>query len=288
MDARWQARSVDSRKSSSARRLETVVYTTQSGEIGCHVEIGCSVEPVSALAAAHHRVEPSATHEATQPVIRSSANGSFASRRRRLFGLLSLVLALLCTPSATRAEDEPEAHIAGLHAVFEGPRILVSFRLEHAFDERVRERVESGLSTGFTFELRLVRDRWYWDRGVRSTTVETSAQYNPLTFEFTVHYKLNRKLVATRVVQGLDELRTAMTRVDDLAAFELTQEELSGSDDDLRVRVRAEVGSRTMMSMIPVRVTTDWESTSVAAPDTTATGTSATGTTTTGNRPPDS
>ncbi len=199
-------------------------------------------------------------------MIRSSATGSFGSRRYRLFGLLSLVLALLCAPSVLRAEEEPEAYIAGLRATFEGPRILVSFRLEHAFDEQVRERVESGLSTGFTFELRLVRNRWYWDRGVRSTTVETSAQYNPLTFEYTVHYKLNRKLVATRVVQGLDELRTAMTRVEELAAFELTEEELPTADDDLRVRVRAEVGSRTMMSMIPVRVTTNWESTSVAAP----------------------
>ena len=166
----------------------------------------------------------------------------------------TLVLLLLARPCAA---DDPEPTIENLRLAFEGSRVLVSCDLRHAFDTRAQERINSGLPTSFLFEMQLVRDRrwWFWDRKVARTSVEMVVQYNAVTLEYLVNQKVNDKLVASRVVQDLAELEPAMTQLRDVPAFMIPEPPPSGH---LKVRVRADLGSRTVLSMIPIRIDTSW------------------------------
>jgi hypothetical protein len=138
----------------------------------------------------------------------------------------------------------------------EGNRALVSFALEGAVDERFLERVHSGLPTGFLYRLELLKDRKRWyDRPLAETTLQVVAMYDAVSREYLVNRKLGGKLVDSRIVGDLPSLERELTRVDALPAFHLDGLPRSWR---LLVRVRAEMGSRTILSIIPAKVQTDW------------------------------
>ena len=153
------------------------------------------------------------------------------------------------------ASDTPKPRIAGLAVAFDGPRVLVGFGLRHAFDERLRERIEAGLATSIVYELQLVRERrWWFDRKVKSSRLEVTAKYDALTMEYRVNFMLDGKLTDSRIFQELEGLKRAMTRILDLPAFSLDR----GRQQEITLRVRADLGSRTWLSLVPTRITTDW------------------------------
>jgi len=138
----------------------------------------------------------------------------------------------------------------------EGNRALVSFVLEGAIDDTFLERVHSGLPTGFLYRLELLKDRKRWyDRPLAETTLQVVAMYDAVSREYLVNRKLGGKLVDSRIVGDLPSLERELTRVDALPAFHLDGLPRSWR---LLVRVRAEMGSRTILSIIPAKVQTDW------------------------------
>jgi hypothetical protein len=138
----------------------------------------------------------------------------------------------------------------------DGSRALVSFRLDGAIDERFLDRVHSGLPTGFLYRLELLKDRKRWyDRPLEETTLQVVAMYDAVSREYLVNRKLGGKLVDSHMVSDLDGLRRELTRVEALPAFHLDGLPRSWR---LLVRVRAEMGSRTILSIIPAKVHTDW------------------------------
>src|SRR5215475_10944535 len=82
------------------------------------------------------------------------------------------------------------AVVASLHAaesfrivpIVSGDEVIVSFELEEAYDEDVRQAIASGLKTTFTYdvELRMVVPAWV-DRTVVTTVVTSSDEYDNLT-----------------------------------------------------------------------------------------------------------
>ncbi len=154
------------------------------------------------------------------------------------------------------AQVAPAAHIADLHVRLEQREVVVGFNLEDVFTPQFIDRIQSGLPTGLTYDIQLHRDhiRW-WDHKLQATSLRVVAMYNAVTREYLVNYKQNGKLVESRVVHSLDDLKTAMTHVAGLKAF--TLDDLP-HDWRLLVKVQAELGSRTILSLIPVTVTTDW------------------------------
>ena len=174
------------------------------------------------------------------------------------------VATTLLLHAAPSAAADPEIH--GLRTELDGRRVMVDFQLSDAFDEEIAERVGTGLPTTFTYELELLRDRKRWfDRPLDSTTVQVVALYDAASREYLVNYKLDGKLVESRMVRNLDELRRAMTRFEHLPAFTL---EPLPRRWRLLVKVRALLGSKTFLSIIPTRVSTDWrESDKFMAPE---------------------
>ncbi|HEX2254331.1 MAG TPA: DUF4390 domain-containing protein [Thermoanaerobaculia bacterium] len=154
-------------------------------------------------------------------------------------------------PAAT---GPPE--IQDLRVRVDGNLARLSFTLAGGFSPRLMERLESGLPTGFTYRLELLKDRKRWfDRGLETNTFQVVAMYDAATRGYLVNYKLDGKLVESRMVRDRADLERTMTRVEELPAF--TLDELPRTWR-LLVRVRAEEGAGSLPAFLPTRSLTDW------------------------------
>jgi hypothetical protein len=66
-----------------------------------------------------------------------------------------------------------------------GNRVVVSFELNDAYNDEVREAIATGLRTTFTYKLELRTPAWI-DRTVGTTIVSTTDQYDNLTRRHTL------------------------------------------------------------------------------------------------------
>lgn len=149
-----------------------------------------------------------------------------------------------------------DARIAGLGVSLDGPQVEVSLTLEGAFDRRLAARLDSGLPTAilYRFELHKDRKRWY-DRRLKEATLEGVALYDAVERQYNLHWKLDGKLVESRTVQDRRALEEALTHVKGMPVFSL---EGLPRGWRLLVKARAELGSRTILLLIPDTLTTDW------------------------------
>ena len=151
-----------------------------------------------------------------------------------------------------------KAGIAALSVVRDGDALLVSFRLDRALDARTWEKIESGLPTGFTYDIEIqrLRRRWF-DKRVGVTRLQVVAMYNALTRDYLVNFKRDGELYASQVVTSAADLERALTVFDRLPSPEIEE----GETGRFVLRVRAELRSRTRLGLIPDRVHTAWAET---------------------------
>jgi hypothetical protein len=169
---------------------------------------------------------------------------------------------LLFTAGAAVAAAEPR--IEDLHVSRQNGRILVSFQLLDGIDDEMRERVQSGLPTELAFTLRLERPRgWWFDRVFDRAMLQVVAMYNAVTREYLVNYKLDGRLIESRVVTDLAALEQAMTLIHSLPAFEV-QEELP--PPRIQLTVRAQLGTKPFLLLFPNRIDTQWARSWLAEP----------------------
>lgn len=171
-----------------------------------------------------------------------------------------LVLAILLPPPASSQTIED----LRLHP--SAKQLEVSFRLDDAFSEEVTQRVQSGLPTAFVFEFELLRDRKrWWDAHLESGTLEVVAMYNAVSHEYLLNFKKDGKLVESRLIRSLGDLERAMTRFDRWPIFRLHD---VPTGTRLLIRMRARLGGKTYLDLVPVNVTTRWiESRKFRVPD---------------------
>lgn len=145
-------------------------------------------------------------------------------------------------------------YIAGFGVELEAPRALLSFRLVGAFDDNLLERIESGLATGLDYGIELVKNRRFWfNKTVDQGQLQVVAMYNAVNDEYLVNYKYDGDLISSRLVRDPEELRAAMTEIEDLPVFNLAERH-----GELRLRVRAELGTGSFLFFIPTLRATDW------------------------------
>jgi len=150
----------------------------------------------------------------------------------------------------------PEASVSNLQAAVDGDRVLVSLVLRNGLGGDLAARLESGLPTPILYRFELLRDRKRWyDRGLAGNTLEVEAVYDAVTREYTVSHRLDDKLVDSRTVRDRKDLERAMTRLERVPVFSV--ERLPRGPRYL-VRARAELGTRTMLWVVPARIATDW------------------------------
>ncbi len=188
----------------------------------------------------------------------------------RLFLLAPLLFAgSVAAQTQTDSQDVPavevrqewtgEPRITDVRIAFEKQQIRLSFKLVGAFDANLRKRLDSGLPTTFSFDLDLIRTRKSWfNKGVESGTLQVDAMYNAVTREYLINFKHDGNLIESRVVKDTVELEAAMTEFD---AFPVFSTEGKNPQQRLRVRVRAELGTKTIFFFIPSTIHTDWAET---------------------------
>ncbi len=168
---------------------------------------------------------------------------------RHAAALLAFGLLFAAEPQGKPQLTEP---LVGL----DGQRVQVSFQLVDGFDERLLERIRTGLPSGFVYDIRLLRDRKRWfDVQIDSSRLQVVAMYNAVTREYLVNTKQDGKLIESRVVRDEQELQRSMTRFDAVPVFTLDG---GYGRRRLLVRMRAELDSATFLAFIPRRVATDW------------------------------
>lgn len=149
-----------------------------------------------------------------------------------------------------------KAFLSDFRVSIEGLQVEVSFELVDGFTDRLFERIQTGLPSGFTYEFVLARDQKRLpDNRLARSQLEVIAMYNAVTREYLINYKQDGKLIDSRIARDRDELEAAMTRFDGLTVFNLDDID---SDKRLLVRARAELGSKTTLLIIPSRILTDW------------------------------
>jgi hypothetical protein len=161
------------------------------------------------------------------------------------------VVLLVATTPALAAKPE----IVDLAVDRDGERLELSFQLVAGFDDALRRRIESGLPTGFVYQIKLERVRKWWLNGeVEKAQLEVFAMYNAITREYLVNFKHDGKLIDSRTVKSLEEAERAMSIIHALPAFELEVV----PDARMVLRVRADLGSKNFLGLFPTTISTDW------------------------------
>jgi hypothetical protein len=169
---------------------------------------------------------------------------------------LVVALAILVPRGEVAGGEGPSPRVSDLRLRLDGERVLLSFKLIHAFDENLRKRIDSGIPTGFDFKFQLVRDRKTWfDTDVDRSRLRVDAMYNAVTREYLINFRQDGDLIESRVVREADSLEAALTEFKDFAVFTVGSKQASLR---LRVRLRAELGTEQIFFFIPKKVTTFW------------------------------
>ena len=169
-----------------------------------------------------------------------------------LLGLCGLTVAWVSV-SAQVAEN---ARIDGLVLELEASQLRASFRLLGVFDDEFERRLNSGLPTEITYQFELKRPRRSWfDKTIERSSLQVIAMHNAVTEEYLINFKHDGSLIESRLVNDLAELRASMTELENFGAFAFADRD---QDQRLTFRVRAELGTRTLLAFIPQRLTTPW------------------------------
>ena len=90
-------------------------------------------------------------------------------------------------------------------------RVVVSFELNDAYNDAVREAIASGLRTTFTYQLELRTPAWI-DRTVGTTIVATTDQYDNLTRRHTLTRTVDGRVEDVLVTEDDAVVKTWLTK----------------------------------------------------------------------------
>lgn len=169
-----------------------------------------------------------------------------------------LLSALLLSASAAHA-SEPSIH--SLSAVATNGSISVQLELRDAFDnDDFQRNLQSGLPTGFTYHVELVRKRPNWfDDTIAAATVEAIATWNATTREYLVNHRRDGKLLRSETLSTAAEVRKSLTTISDPAFFPRGGRPVH----KLVVRAKADITRRVIFYIIPATSSTPWRQTRV-------------------------
>ena len=120
--------------------------------------------------------------------------------------------------------------------------LLLYLTAKNAFPEKIREAIQSGVPTTFTFYINLYRVRGLWlDKRVQDINLSHTVKYDALKNEYVVtrSWEGNRPLT----VKTMDEAKRLMSEVDSLAIVPLNQLK---KGEQYQIRAKAELDRMTL------------------------------------------
>lgn len=163
---------------------------------------------------------------------------------------------------ATAAESAlAQARVAGLEARINDRELLVSFRLNGAFHQELRERLHSGIAVTFRHRVETIMRRPFFlvpNKLLGRTVVETQVEYDSLTRQYRLYRRTENKSKGKQPpfldfevrhrTRSLDEAVDWMTILRDVPLPWRPEFEPS---ERLQVRVNSKLGRHFIFLVIP-------------------------------------
>src|SRR6266436_155250 len=124
--------------------------------------------------------------------------------RARRFGAWAVLLLLAAAPLLAQ-------EMVRITPFVSDNRLLVSFELDGAYNDSVREAIASGLRTTFTYELELRTPAWIV-RTIGTTVVATTDQYDNLTRRHTLTRTVDGRVEDVLVTEDDAIVKTWLTK----------------------------------------------------------------------------
>ena len=115
-------------------------------------------------------------------------------------------------------------------------QVVVSFDLSDGFTPDVRDAIQSGLSTTFSYELDLRRGSALFDRTVASVTITAIVRFDNLTRRYQMSRRVDGRVEDARPTEDQDAVRAWMTH---FAQIPLSATAALETNGEYYVRVRA-------------------------------------------------
>ena len=115
-------------------------------------------------------------------------------------------------------------------------QVVVSFDLSDGFTAEVRDAIQSGLSTTFSYDLDLRRGAALFDRTVASATISATVHFDNLTRRYQMSRALDGRVEDARPTEDQDAVRNWMTHFERIPLSATAVLEANG---EYYVRVRA-------------------------------------------------
>jgi hypothetical protein len=115
-------------------------------------------------------------------------------------------------------------------------QVVVSFDLSDGFTPEVRDAIQSGLSTTFSYDLDLRRGATLFDRTVASVTISATVHFDNLTRRYQMSRAVDGRVEDARPTEDQDAVRNWMTHFERIPLSTTAALEANG---EYYVRVRA-------------------------------------------------
>jgi hypothetical protein len=115
-------------------------------------------------------------------------------------------------------------------------QVVVSFELTDGFTPDVRDAIQSGLSTTFSYELDLRRGAAMFDRTVASVRITANVRFDNLTRRYQMSRTVDGRVEDARATEDLDAVLAWMTHFERIPLSATAALEANG---EYYVRVRA-------------------------------------------------
>jgi len=179
-------------------------------------------------------------HETTkprnQPIFRSRF-GVFVTSCFRVFVVLVLMLVAVGRVSAA----DPDISVT---PIARDGQVLVSFDLSDGFTADVRDAIQSGLPTTFSYEVELRRGAVLFDRTMASVSITATVRFDNLTRRYQMSRSLDGRVEDARPTEDRNAVEAWMTHFERIPVSTTSALEANG---EYYVRVRAHTRPRNAL-----------------------------------------
>src|SRR5262245_22544434 len=143
-----------------------------------------------------------------------------------------LVVALFAVVLAAQVPD------LSVRPIARDGQLFVSFDLTDAFSADVRDAIQSGLATTFSYDVELRRTTSLFDRTVVGLTVEASVRFDNLTRRYQMSRAIDGRVEDARPTEDQEAVRRWLTHFEQVPLSMTSSLEANG-EYYVRVRARA-------------------------------------------------
>jgi hypothetical protein len=127
-------------------------------------------------------------------------------------------------------------------------QVLVSFDLGDGFTAEVRDAIQSGLSTTFSYDVELRRNATLFDRTMASVTITATVRFDNLTRRYQMSRAVDGRVEDARPTDDQSVVKAWMTHFERIPVSATSALEANG---EYYVRVRAHTQPRTALFFWP-------------------------------------